>query len=227
MDCYHKIDSVYLRDPATKHKTFLDGQWTNPAFGYLASNRWVFTEKIDGTNVRVGFDLSPETPQGFAVRFGGRTDEAQMPVFLMEHLQARFTADAMLAAFPDCQRVTLYGEGYGAKIQKHGEKYRADAGFILFDVRIGDVWLERANVEDIAAKLGIPAVPIIGSGTLYDAIDRAHCGFDSTCSAERRPAEGLVVRPEVELLDRRGNRIITKIKTKDFAHVARREEVAA
>ena len=30
-------------------------------------------------------------------------------------------------------------------------------------------------------------------------------------------AEGLVMRPAIELLDKRGRRIITKIKHKDFA----------
>ena len=38
--------------------------------------------------------------------------------------------------FPDGAAV-LYGEGYGAKIQKGGGNYRADQDFVLFDVRVG------------------------------------------------------------------------------------------
>lgn len=232
MQAYHKIDSIYHRDPATKHKAFIDGAWSNPVFGYLASNRWVFTEKVDGTNVRVhyeaGLNARHEAVQN--VRFGGRTNDAQMPVFLIERLQSMFPVAALASLFGSggdiATSVTLYGEGYGAKIQKHGEKYRPDAGFILFDVNIGGIWLKRSNVEDIAAKLGIPVAPVVGSGTLYDAIDMVKAGFASTCAVESRPAEGLVVRPEVELLDRRGERIITKIKCKDFAAVARATEVA-
>ena len=50
---YHKIQTVFKRDPATKIKTLLDVDWSQDAFGYLADNEWVFTEKVDGTNIRV------------------------------------------------------------------------------------------------------------------------------------------------------------------------------
>ena len=63
---YHKIQTVFLRDPATKMRTLLDGQWALPEFEYLARNPWYFTEKIDGINIRVVFD-------GESVSFGGRT----------------------------------------------------------------------------------------------------------------------------------------------------------
>ena len=51
---YHKIQSLFLRDPATQHRTFLHGQWSMPEFEYLADLEWTFTEKVDGTNIRVG-----------------------------------------------------------------------------------------------------------------------------------------------------------------------------
>src|SRR3990167_552587 len=119
---YHKIQSLFLRDPETKHRTFLLGQWSLPAFDYLKDNEWVWTEKVDGTNIRVIFD-------GAAVRFGGRTNDAQMPVFLMERLQSLFTVDALRACFPDVSdgvQIYLFGEGYGAKIQKGGGRYKPD-----------------------------------------------------------------------------------------------------
>jgi len=40
------------------------------------------------------------------------------------------------------------------KIQKGGGNYIADGvDFVLFDVWINGIWLERENVEDIAEKL--------------------------------------------------------------------------
>lgn len=222
---YHKIQSVFLRDPATKHRTFLIGEWSVPAFGYLADNEWLWTEKIDGTNVRVVWN-------GAEVRFGGRTNDAQMPVFLMERLQSLFTPDALRAAFPDIAPppenatsgppVMLFGEGYGAKIQKGGGCYiPGGVDFILFDVMVGGVYLERHNVEDIAGKLGIKVVPILGRGTLRDAIAMTERGFDSTIAAQIGfKAEGLVMRPACELVDRMGHRIITKVKLRDFQPVA-------
>jgi hypothetical protein len=214
---YHKIQSVYLRDPATQHRTFLMGQFSEPAFAYLANNEWVWTEKIDGTNVRVNYVNG-------VVRFGGRTNDAQMPVFLMERLQSLFTAEKMAACFPDFDpsaSVFLFGEGYGAKIQKPGGRYRASCDFILFDVMVGGVYLERHNVIDVAEKLGIEVVPEVGRGTLLEAVEFTRAGYKSpTATDATLDAEGLVLRPACELTDRRGHRVITKIKARDFALAA-------
>ena len=76
------------------------------------------------------------------------------------------------------------------------------------------MWLERKDVEAITEKLGIDIVPIVGRGTLQDAGDYAQYGYRSEIG--KGLMEGLVMRPPVELLDRRGRRIIAKIKYKDF-----------
>ena len=205
---YHKIQSVYLRDPATRHKAFLDGQWSVPEFDYLAELDWVWTEKIDGTNIRVVWDGV------CSVHFAGKTDAAQIPPLLLKHLQYTFALEKLAAQFTG--PAVLYGEGYGPRIQKGGENYRDDPGFILFDAHCG-MWLERYDVEDISAKLGIPVVPIVGRGSLAAAIAHTRTGFDSiVAKAPGTKAEGLVMRPAVELLTRRGQRIITKVKHKDF-----------
>jgi len=56
MQQYHKIQTVYLRDPETRYKALLDGQLAKPEFDYLQHNQWEFTEKVDGTNIRVEWD---------------------------------------------------------------------------------------------------------------------------------------------------------------------------
>jgi len=66
--------------------------------------------------------------------------------------------------------VILFGEGYGGKIQ-NGGAYRSDVSFILFDVLIDNIWLRRESVEDIAQAFGIDVVPIIGRGTIKEAVD--------------------------------------------------------
>lgn len=213
MSEYHKIQTVFLRDPATMHKTLLDGQWSLPEFGYLANNEWVFTEKVDGTNIRVMF--SPSALPGAHITFGGKTDAAQVPAFLLARLQERFLPqlDRFREMFAD--GAVLYGEGYGAKIQKGGGNYRPDADFVLFDVRVGEWWLQRPDVEDVASKLGLEIVPIIGRGTLHEMVRLARAGFGSQWGTFS--AEGIVARPATELRTRSGHRIITKIKYKDFA----------
>lgn len=208
---YHKIDSVFLRDPETKFRTFLTGEWSRPEFGYLADAAWTWTEKIDGTNIRVMWD-------GQRVTFGGRTDDAQMPTHLLTVLADMFPAAKLLEVFGDRGGITLYGEGYGAKIQKGGGLYIPNrASFILFDISGGDTWFQRADVESMGRALGIDVVPVVGSGTLHGAINMVMAGLTSACAAVTREAEGLVMRPAVELRDRMGRRIITKVKARDFA----------
>lgn len=205
---YHKIDTVFKRDIATKFKTLLMGDYSQEAFGYLANNEWVFTEKVDGTNIRVMIGADRK------ITFGGKTDNASIPAFLVSRLEVRFfpQIDRLAEIFPEggC----LYGEGYGPKIQKGGGNYRADADFVLFDVKVGDWWLQRDGIEDVAGKLALDVVPIIGRGTLADMIMMAQLGFKSTWGDFE--AEGIVARPTVELKSRNGARIITKIKHKDF-----------
>ncbi len=205
MSEYHKINTIYKRDPASK--AILDGEWSLPEFEFLAGNQWVFTEKVDGTNIRIVIN-------GGRVSFAGRTDDAQLPPRLLARLGERFgaTSDRLCEVFPD--GAVMYGEGYGAKIQKVGHNYRADQDFVLFDVRVGSWWLQRSDVEDVAHKLGVDVVPVIGRGTLHDAINLARTGIMSTWGDFE--AEGIVARPSVELMTRAGNRVIAKIKCRDF-----------
>ena len=203
---YHKIKTVYERDPENKYKTLILGSYATPELDYLKSNDWVFTEKVDGTNIRIMWD-------GEKMRFGGRTDNAQIPTFLYDRLGDLFSETMLLDKFGDAE-VILFGEGFGARIQKGGGNYISDGvSFVLFDVHIG-MWLKREDVEEIAESLSIDVVPIVGEGTLVAAVNLAKDGITSTWGDF--PAEGLVMRPRVEMCTRAGHRVITKIKTKDF-----------
>ncbi len=203
---YHKIDTVFKRDPENKFKTLLDGEYSIPEFEYLKDNKWVFTEKVDGTNIRIKY-------QDGKVFFGGRTDRASLPVPLTERLTELFPKEMFEKVFNG--DVCLYGEGYGNKIQKGGEKYSDKQDFILFDVYIGGSWLQRENIEEISQSMKIDIVPIVGAGSLAEMVEQAKSGIKSQWGNFR--AEGYVARPETEIRTRSGHRIITKIKCKDFA----------
>ena len=205
---YHKIETLFERDTEGSKK-LIPGQWRNETVQFLAENYWMFTEKIDGTNIRVHWD-------GHKVTFGGRTERAQIPVKLVAFLNETFGGETNAQLFEQKfgeTEVTLYGEGYGPGIQ-NGGAYRSDVSFILFDALIGDIWLRRDSVEDIAATFGIDAVPVLGIGTLDEAIAIVKDAPKSTIGTA--PMEGIVARPLVEVLDRCGKRVIVKIKVRDF-----------
>jgi len=207
---YHKITTLFERDPDTNYRTVIEGMYAKPEFKYLENAAWEFTEKVDGTNIRVIL-----TPSG--VEFRGKTDNAQIPPFLLKRLGELF--DNFPAAygevFPDTPEVILYGEGYGAKIQKGGGNYIRDGvDFVLFDIRIGGFWLERGSVGDIRTRLNLDIVPVIGTGTIADGVDMVKRNYGSMWGDF--PAEGIVARPRVQLFNRKGERVIWKLKAKDF-----------
>ena len=212
---YHKINTIYKRDPKTKFKTLLEGQFSTDELEYLQDNLWEWEEKIDGMNIRVMWD-------GINVRFAGKSDNAQIPGLLREVLDATFTKEKMASCFGS-SILTMYGEGCGPKIQKGGGLYFASPQFILFDIRIDEWWLKRDDIRGIARSIPCMISQVVMKGSLYDAIKWAsrpelHKSIYQTTQvgADTKYAEGLVGRPIVELTARDGSRIITKIKMKDF-----------
>ena len=200
---YSKIQSIFKRD----ENTLIDGDFSLPEFEYLKDNVWIWTEKIDGMNIQVNWN-------GEIVSFGGKTDNAQIPSSIYNRLQETFTNEKFKRLYSDTP-MCLYGEGYGVKIRGGGKYIPDGVSFILIDVLIDGWWLKRKSIEDIASKLGIDVVPIVGGGTLMDAV---------TIIKEHKLkskwgdflAEGLVLKPKVELKTRAGDRVITKIKHKDY-----------
>ena len=151
---YHKIETLFNRDEKTKK--LIQGSYRNETFEYLKDNIWQFTEKVDGTNIRIYWD-------GHRVQFGGRTDNAQIPSHLINRLNDLFSGETneqlFEQKFGECE-VELFGEGYGIKIQ-NGGLYRDDVDFILFDVMINGNYQPRDSVEDITKNYRIDIVPII------------------------------------------------------------------
>ena len=215
---YQKIQTLFLRDDKN---IIIPDQFTYPEFEYLKDNKWECTEKIDGTNIRIELDfyVHDDGVREVNVNFKGRTDEANIPEHLYRRLEELFNNVNWLEIFDitSTTSITLYGEGYGTKIQKGGNYISSGVDFILFDVKIDKWWLQRDAVEDIANKLNIKIVPLIGYMTIPEAVEYVKKGFKSTIAENKDyDAEGLVLKTTTGLLRRNGERLITKIKTVDF-----------
>ncbi|MDE5582456.1 MAG: RNA ligase family protein [Ruminococcus sp.] len=210
MQTYHKIDTVFLRD-TDGTKKLIDGSYRDETIKFLAETvKWQFTEKIDGTNIRIHWD-------GYRISFAGRTEKSVIPPHLMEKLKEIFLKSEVEELFEQTfgeKEVILFGEGYGAKIQGVGNQYRNDVGFILFDVIINGNWQSRENVGKIAECFGLEVVPVVLTDTINQAVEFVKSNPKSTIGTAYM--EGVVGRPEVELQDRTGKRIIVKIKSRDF-----------
>jgi hypothetical protein len=214
MQTYPKIPSPFKRFTEGPRRNRFDlDTWSSRELEILQDVPWAFTEKVDGTNIRVHWD-------GHKVTFGGRTDNAQIPATLVQRLIELFPEELFEQKFKE-DPVTLFGEGYGVGIQKNGGRYKADGvDFILFDVLIEQWWLRRPSIEEVASGFNIETVPQrLVDATLVDAIERVRDGMTSSWALhDSFQVEGLVGVPECGLLTRGGERIMVKIKTEDFRH---------
>ena len=74
--------------------------------------------------------------------------------------------------------------------------------------------MKRDAIEDIAKAFNVDAVSIVMRGTIQEAVQFVKTKPKSTIGTANM--EGLVCKPEVDLLDRMGRRVMVKIKVKDF-----------
>ena len=130
MRTYEKIETIFARD-IDGTKKLIPWKYRDETVEFLKDCKWIWTEKVDGTNVRVCWD-------GHVVTFGGRTEKAQIPAQLVNRLNELFGGEQNAQVFEQLfgdKEVILFGEGYGNKIQAVGKAYNPDGvDFILFDV---------------------------------------------------------------------------------------------
>lgn len=175
----------------------------------------------------------------FNVRYAGKTDNAQIPPKLLKFMEDNYPKEKLLASLGLKEFIpveewesehnwleydqipniyTIYGEGYGAGIQKAGGNYIKDGvGFIVFDVKVNDIYLKTDARDEIANKLGAPIVPLMGYFTLDEAIEYVRNGFKTGLWDNKDfIEEGLVLRTDLGLRNRMGKRLIVKVKYEDF-----------
>lgn len=81
---YEKIKTIFTRDDKTKKLN--EEVYRDATIEALKDIEWEFTEKIDGTNIRIYWD-------GHKVNYYGRTDKAQIPSQLMNKLIELFAGN--------------------------------------------------------------------------------------------------------------------------------------
>ena len=213
---YNKMKTLFKRDD--------DFKVTNEVSckEFLNINKWLVTEKIDGTNVRIiytpfvsGMFAEPPT-----ITIEGKKDTSDMPSYLLRALNGMFDVAKFTEVFPEVkQGVCLYGEGYGAKIRSGGN-YNKGHNFRLFDVWLDGWWLDWDNVEDVAKKLEIKTVPVVMKTDLETAVELVKRKTLSDVAMQEGTyghiAEGIVARAYPMMLFRNGVPIRWKLKVKDY-----------
>ena len=243
---YQKINTIFMRDAKNvimPYEPFVEPEFNYLRdLQWRGEEKIDGTNmRIEVTKEEVWDDpMEPSMLEGvkFNVRIAGKTDNAQIPPKLLKHMQEKYPDEKVLASLGLKEFIpvkewesehnwltydqipniyTIYGEGYGVGIQKGGNYIKNGNEFIVFDVKVNDIYLLVNARNEIATKLGAPIVPFIGYFTLDEAIEYVRKGFKSTIAENvDYMAEGLVLRPAFGLKNRMGKRLIVKVKYEDF-----------
>ena len=173
-------------------------------------------EKIHGSSAHVAFSSPTFDVESGSLRFfsGGAKHDNFLAVFDHDELLAKFKALGH-------EKVIVYGEVYGGKMQAMSHTYGKDLCFIAFEVKVGDAWLDVPNAHDVATKLGLEFVPYERVPATVEALD-AERDRPSRVAVRRgieeeKMSEGIVIRPIVEVRDARGERVLAKHKRPEFS----------
>lgn len=211
---YPKIQSLYKRDK--KGKIILE-DYSENVFKYLRQTPWEAKEKVDGTNIRLDIRIDGNNIEYW---FKGRAKNSIISKDLLTSLSSLITKESINSAFvSDKNRdlyITIHGEDIGYNIQSNPLQLPDGAfDFLVFDMHINTWWLQWSEVCDICSKLGLKTVPHFGFMTINEAEEVVEKGF-RTHTEYNGNAEGIVLVGVEGILDRRGRRLITKLKTKDY-----------
>ena len=174
-------------------------------------------EKIHGSSFHIRFNPTVsvyDINNDISFFAGGNKEENFRNMFDVDSLIEKFKSLNSLHA------ITIFGEGYGGKMQGMSKTYGATLKFIAFEVKIGERWLCVPEAENIARQLGIEFVHYRKIPATVEAID-AEILLDSVQAfrnemGEGHKREGVVLRPLIELTKNNDDRIIAKHKREDF-----------
>ena len=179
-------------------------------------------EKIHGTSAHISYDPTTDKVTLFS---GGASHEHFAKLFDTEKLRGIFAAKVIP------HKITIFGEAYGGKMQGMGHTYGHALRFIVFDVKIGELWLNVPKAEAFAKDFGFEFVHYVRTPTDIDKLD-AERDADSVQAVrngcgEGHKHEGIVIRPLEEMRLNNGERVIAKYKGDSFKETSTPRVVGA
>ena len=205
---YPKIPTIFKRDSFDNFRYVAVDLWSSSELKYLASLEWEWSELIEGVLIRLCWD-------GALLSIRGKNLSTKAPAQIeKQFIRAQATLKSKFLSFFGSEgHVSFFCIAFGSHL-KQGGKYGKTQQINVFDINIEDNWLQRDDIKSMCNKFDLNPIPIVGTGSLNNMIGKVEKGFNSYYG--NFLAAGIVARPLVELKDHFNNRIITKLKYKDF-----------
>ena len=177
-------------------------------------------EKIHGTSSHIGWNCMAHKINYFS----GENHQLFVSLFDEEFLIKTFEE-----VFPD-QDVVVFGEHYGGKCQGMSHTYGKVSKFIGFDVKVGDLWLNVPNADNVCQQLGVEFVYYDKISTDLESLtaerDKPSVQAVRNGIVEPKKREGIVLRPLVEMRLNNGERVICKYKPDEEMETKTKREVS-
>jgi hypothetical protein len=184
--------------------------YREPELEYLAKNPWTYKRKLNGENMRVLWD-------GDQAIWNGRTNSFTPNHETTEYMNSTFAEEIFEEKFGRDKQVLLFGERMAPGAQGNELKLESTE-FVLFDVKIANTWLEPNGIRAIAEYFGLHSCynfmrPIDEERNYTETLEN----LIELCSVgDFSEWEGIVAIPATGVFNRKGERIICKIKNQDY-----------
>jgi hypothetical protein len=166
-------------------------------------------EKIHGTSTHIGWN-------GEKVFYfsGGCKYEDFVKLFDNDFLIKKFQKLGQ-------SKITIYGEGYGGKMQGMSKTYGKDLKFVTFDVKIDSNWLDVPKAKKITEFFNFDFVDYQLVLSKLSSLDRQKNkksiqAFKNNMG-NHHEREGIVIRPLKEMTMNNEKRVIAKHKNAKFS----------
>jgi RNA ligase (TIGR02306 family) len=175
----------------------------------------VVTEKIHGTNARIGIVEGRMLAGSHGLqRKRPAPEEMDRSIYWFPATQEPVTS--LLEDLRQRHKIViLYGEVYGSRIQKLAYGRRAGLGFAVFDLYADERYLDHDELEATCARHGVATVPLLGRGP-YSLDFVRSLSRGPTALDDDHIREGVVVKPARERLDPKIGRVILKYLSDDY-----------
>ena len=190
-------------------------------------------EKIDGTGASMSVEVKAKEylfgTENITLLESGGGSPKKMSIAVADSFEKLYEKAKEIIKLPK-DKVTVYGEFYGGKIQHGSRRYSPEEKFVAFDVEINGVWLDVDSAKKFCDEIGQEFVH-------YELVDTEIDILEALCKApsvqakrngikEDVPREGIVLRTYKTLIKNNGDRVCAKHKNPKYRETVKKRELS-
>ena len=210
------------RDMETFHRYTSIEHWRNYPDTLGEDEEVVITEKLHGTNCRLGYVRDPSTDEMVLVAGSHKTRRKGENSLYWKPFEWYHSIETMIkdiSKYHNGASVVLFGEIFGSSVQDMAYGYtNGKKDFRAFDISVDGKYLDYEAKKSLFFVAGVPTVPFLYKGPARTKVIEDLTDGNSTFKTDRGFAgrEGIVITPAVERDGGLLGRVIFKSVSADY-----------